>query len=298
MELRQLRYVEAIARLGSVTRAAEELHIAQPSLSKQIQNLEQELGVALFNRVGRGIELADAGVVFVPYIRRILQEVEAAVEALQARQDLSSGHVSIGVSPTVGTRLLPDALAAFHAIYSGIELELHETGANDLLQLLDRGIVDIAIVSVPVSTMRWIELFTEELVVAVSKQHRLAEQTAIEAAALHAERWILFPEGYELRQQTLELCATAGFEPRIVLDGGEMNTVLQLAAAGLGIAIVPRLALETQAGLHSLSISDQLIHRTLSLIWHPERPLTPAAHALQTFLVERLRRVSRPLIED
>jgi LysR family transcriptional activator of glutamate synthase operon len=289
MELRHLRYFEAVARHSHVGRAAHELHIAQPSLSKQIHDLEHELGTLLFDRVGRGIELTDAGRVLLPYTRRILNEVNVAREALQQRHDLHRGRVRIGASPTVGTRLLPAALAAFNTTYPGIELEMEEAGVGRLLASLAEGTVQLAVASVPLADVTYVELFTEELVVAVGRQHALAMEQYVTTADLAAEAFILFPVGYELRERTLQLCAAVGFVPRIVLDGAEMDTVLRCAAVGLGIAIVPRLALDGADGLVGLPIHDMPLTRTLGLVWHQERQLSPAAEALRSFLLERLR---------
>lgn len=289
MELRHLRYFEAVARHNHVSRAAQELHLAQPSLSKQLRVLEQELGVALFDRVGRGIVLTDAGRLLLPYARSILSEVAAARDALQQHHDLRRGRVAIGAPPTVGTRLLPAALAAFNGAYPGVDLELHEAGAGRLLEYLAEGTVHLAVVSVPVAGVNCAELFTEELVVAVSTQHPLTQHAAVLAGELADEAFILFPPGYELRERTFQLCRTAGFEPRVVLDGAEMDTVLRCAAVGLGVAIVPRLALDGAEGLVGLSIRDVQLTRTLGLVWHQERHLPPAGEALRVFLLERLR---------
>jgi DNA-binding transcriptional LysR family regulator len=288
MELSHLRYFEAVARHGHVTQAAQELHVAQPSVSKQIQVLEAELGVALFDRVGRGIELTDAGALLLPYARRVLRDVADAYAALQHRADLTAGRVSIGAPPTVGTHLLPQALADFNAQYQGIELELHEAGGSRLVALLADGTVDLAVVPLPVADVAVTTLLTEELVIAVSQGHRFARQQDIAARELVDEGFILFPAGYELRERTLGLCRQAGFEPRIVLDGAEMDTVLRLAAVGLGIALVPQLALGGVHELVALHIRDVRVARTLGLVWHPERQLSPAAAALQEFLVARL----------
>ncbi len=125
--------------------------------------------------------------------------------------------------------------------------------------------------------------------VAVSTQHVLARRAEVPAGDLAGEAFVLFPPGYELRERTLQLCQAAGFEPRVVLDGAEMDTVLRCAAVGLGIAIVPRLALDGTEGLVGLRISDIPLARTLGLVWHPERQLPPAAEALRRFLLVRLR---------
>lgn len=292
MELHHLRYFEAVARHGHVTKAAQELHIAQPSLSKQIQVLEVELGVRLFNRVGRRIELTDAGQVFLRYTRRILAEVNEARAALQQLGDLTHGRVSIGASPTVGAHLLPQALAEFNQQYSGIELEFHEAGAGDLVVLLDEGTVDLVVVSLELvgnaKKIASAELFTEDLVIATASNHRLAQAESVVAADLAQEGFILFRRGYELRERTLQLCYAAGFEPHITLDGAEMDTVLRFAAAGLGIALVPRLALEGAEGLASIRMRNMQMTRTLGLVWHSERQLSSAATAARTFLLQRL----------
>ncbi len=184
----------------------------------------------------------------------------------------------------MGTHLLPAALASFNEAHPGITLELHEAGGSRLLGLLVDGVVDLAIVPLPVAGVASEGLFTEELVIAVAAEHRLAGQPAVSAADLADEGFILFPLGYELRDRTLELCRSAGFEPRVVLDGGAMDTVLRFAAVGLGIAVLPRLALDDAAGLVGLPLAGQQLVRTLGLAWHPERQLPPAARALQHFL--------------
>lgn len=292
MELHHLRYFEAVARHGHVTRAAKELKIAQPSLSKQIQVLETELNVQLFNRVGRRIELSEAGHTLLPYVRRILHDVEHAREALRQMGDLTQGHVSLGASPTVGTHLLPQVLAEFAQRHAGIELELHEDGAARLVTLLEEGNVQLAVVSLALvaqqSKLQHEELFTEDLVLAVATEHPLAQRRTVRARDLSDERFIMFPDGYELRALTLHLCQAGGFEPRVAIDGAGMDSVLRFAAAGLGIALVPRLALEGVDELRDVAVRDVKLSRTLGLVWHSERRLSPAAHAVQQFLTEHL----------
>ncbi len=289
MELHHLRYFEAVARHGHVTRAAQELHIAQPSLSKQIQVLEAELGVVLFDRVGRRVELTDAGRLLLPYARRALREVLDARTALRQWSNLEQGQVAIGAPPTVGAHLLPRALAAFHKRHPAIALALHEMGAARLAALLEAGTIDLAVISEALPAFASAELFSEALVVAVAQDHPLAQRTWVSSAELADQPFILFPEGYELRSRTLQLCRAAGFEPQVVLDGGETDTVVRLVAAGLGVAVVPRLALTGGAGIVGLDVIDNPLRRTLRLIWHPERSLPPAAEALRAFLVEQFQ---------
>ncbi len=291
MELRHLRYFEAVARHSHVTRAAEELHIAQPALSKQISQLEQELDVALFDRVGRNVRLTEAGEALLPHVRAVLAQVEAARVEMAERVGLRRGRAAIGTPPTVGTQLLPQALAAFNAQYPGIEFRLHEAGVQTLLDLLEAGLADMAIVTLPVddTALTVADLFSEELVLVAAPVHRLAQQSSVNMAELSSEAWVLSPKNYELREMTLHACQQAGFMPRVVLDGGEMDTLMHLVSAGVGITLVPRLAVHPGSDLAMLHVSDQQLHRSLGLVWRSERVASPAARALREFLVEHLR---------
>lgn len=291
MELRHLRYFEAVARHSHVTRAAAELHIAQPALSKQISQLEQELGVALFDRIGRNVRLTEAGEALLPHVHAILTQVEAARAEMSERVGLRRGRASVGTPPTVGTQLLPQALAAFNRSYPGIELRLHEAGIQTLLELLETGLADVAVVTLPVSdpSLTVVPLFSEDLVIAVGRGHRLADRGSIVLNELQDEPWLLSPENYELREAALNACRRAGFTPHVVLDGGEMDTMLRLVAAGMGVALVPRLAIQGLVDLAVLRVSDQHLQRSLGIVWRGDRTASPAARALREFLVEQLR---------
>lgn len=291
MELRHLRYFEAVARHSHVTRAAAELHIAQPALSKQISQLEQELGVALFDRVGRNVRLTEAGEALLPHARTVLAQIEAARSEMAERIGLRRGRASVGTPPTVGTQLLPKALAAFNQRYPGIELRLHEAGIQTLLDLLETGLVDVAVATLPVDdpSLTVIPLFSEDLVIVVSSGHRLYGSPSITIGELRDESWVLSPENYELREATLNACKRAGFTPRVVLDGGETDTLLRLVAAGVGIALAPRLAVHGGTDLGVIQVSDQVLSRSLGLVWRGDRVASPAARALREFLVEQLR---------
>lgn len=297
MELRHLRYFEAVARHSHVTRAAAELHIAQPALSKQISQLERELGITLFDRVGRSLRLTEAGEALLPYARAILAQVEDARAAMAERVGLKAGRVSIGAPPTVGAHLLPPLLAAFHQRYPGITLRLHEAGIQSLLDLLETGLTDLAVVTLPVSDelLTVTPLLNEPLVLIVSASHPLAGRGDVTMAELRNERWILSPASYELREATLKACREAGFNPQTVMEGGETETLVRFVAAGLGIALVPALAVASFHNVVSLTIRDQNLTRSLGLVWRSDRIASPAARALRDFLVSALQQ--RPVNE-
>lgn len=290
MELRHLVYFEAVARHMHMTRAASQLHVAQPALSKQIQALEEELGVPLFERIGRGIRLTEAGAVLLPHARRILSAVEDARAEIAEQIGLRKGLVSLGVPPTVGIRLLPPALTTFHHQYPGIDLALRQGGAGTLLTMVERGDVDLAVVALPVpeGTLESLPLLREELVLAVATNHPLASNGTVAMTEVAEERFILFPEGFELREALLSACRKAGFVPRVVLDGGEVATVLPLVVSGIGVALVPLLSIADTPGIVPLRISDQQLERQLGLVWRNDRSLSPAARALREVLRQEL----------
>lgn len=292
MELRHLRYFEAVARHLHVTRAAAELHIAQPALSKQISQLEQELGIALFDRVGRNVRLTEAGEALLPHARAVMAQVEAARTEMAERIGLRRGRAAVGTPPTVGMQLLPPVLAAFNRQYPGIELRFHEAGVQTLLDLLETGLIDVAAVTLPVEDehLTVVPLFSEEMVVAVWREHALTARETVAIADLHEEPWVLSPQNYELREATLHACQAAGFAPRVVLDGGETDTLLRFVAAGIGVALVPRLAVQNTPDLVALRVTDQDLTRTLGIVWRGDRVASPAARTLREFLVEQLRR--------
>jgi LysR family transcriptional regulator, transcription activator of glutamate synthase operon len=294
VELRDLHFFEAVARHQHVSRAAAELAIAQPALSKLIHKLEQELGVRLFERVGRNIRLTEAGQRLHEHTRMIQAQIEALRAEMRAHAGIERGRVVIGTPPTVGLRLLPEVLAAFHHEHPAVELHVRESSSQGLLRLLDEGELDLAIVTLPAGR-RWITetpLFTERLVLVVSTDHRLAGSQQVRFAELADEPFLMYPAGYEMREATLAACRQAGFRPQIVLDGGEIDLLLRLAEVGLGLALMPPLALRGNERLAVLQISDQVLQRTMGLVSRRDRAVTPVAAAMRAFLTTHLR--SRP----
>lgn len=287
MELRHLAYFVAVAERLNFSRAAEDLHVAQPAISQQIHSLEKELGEPLFERVGRRVQLTDAGQALLPHARQILSAVDAARNEIRDRGGLVRGTAKLGAPPTVSAHFLPARLTAFEKKFPGLDVRLREAGTDSLLKQLQQGELDLAIVSVDVlpAAVEWQPLLEESYVVAVGARHALCNRSAVAMAELAGESFILFPDGYKLREVTLNACRTAGFEPHIALDGGSMESALQFVAAGLGVAIVPRLALTSAQGVCALAVADQNLTRSLGLVWRKGQYLSPAARALREFLL-------------
>jgi LysR family transcriptional regulator, transcription activator of glutamate synthase operon len=292
MELRHLIYFEAVVRHQSVTRAAQELMIAQPAVTKQLHDLERELGGgALFEKVGRNLRLTETGKGLLTHTRTILAQIEALKAEMRERGELRQGRVTMGVPASVGERLLPKLLETFHRRYPALELRMYEANSRTSLELMYAGEIDLAVITKSAREHKlWITpLFKEQLVLVVSLQHRLATQKITTFSELADEPFLLYSPG-SVREQTLSACRTAGFEPRVVLDGGAVEMLLRLAEAGLGVAVVPQSALEGKERLAVLQLTEPALWRTMALASREDRALTPAALALRTFLEEHLVR--------
>jgi DNA-binding transcriptional LysR family regulator len=287
IELRHLTYFVTVAQKLNFSRAAEALHVAQPAISQQIKALEDELGVQLFDRMGKRVALTRAGEVLLPQAYQILAAVERAANEVRELGQLVRGSASLGAPPTVSTHLLPARLTQFKTLYPGLEVALREAGTQSLLAMIEAGQLDLAIVATEhlPPLVELVPFREEDYVLAVGLLHPLSRQRSVRLADLAGEAFILFPEGYKLREVTLTACRAAGFEPKVALDGGAMQSALEFVAAGLGVALVPELALTGAENIRGLTVSDQALRRQLGLVWHKEHYLSPAAKALRDFLL-------------
>ena len=294
MELRHLRYFMAVARHLHFTRAAAELHVAQPALSQQIAQLERILGVALLDRARRRVRLTAAGDALLVRAERILAEVEHAEEEMHAYAGVLRGRVALGTLPHVGAFLLPALLARFHRRYPGVEIALHEEATQQLAALLAAGQVDLALVHATEATlppyladptMILEPLFTEDLVLGVAPGHALAGQARVALAELRDEPFVAFKSGSGLRRALERAASEASFAPRIVFESGDLGTICGLVAAGGGVTLIPRSVAQThQPAIKLVALSAPPLGRTVLLAWRGDRQRSPAAEACLAFI--------------
>ncbi|PTM93870.1 DNA-binding transcriptional LysR family regulator [Streptomyces sp. VMFN-G11Ma] len=295
MQFQQLQYFVAVAETRHFTRAADLVHVAQPSLSQQIKALERELGADLFLRARGNITLTDAGEALLPLARRILADADTARHEVQELVQLRSGRVRLGATPSVCTGLLPDVLRAFHDRYPGIRLLIEEGGSHDLVRELARGALDLALVVLPLPTpspaLTTVELLREDLVVVSSPESPAPGgpgRRTVRIADLEGERLVMFRHGYDLRELTVAACRAEGFEPDFAVEGGEMDAVLGFVRAGLGLAVVPRMvAARSGRGLRVTPLARPGLHRTIALAHRSDVAPPRAARELQRMLLER-----------
>jgi DNA-binding transcriptional LysR family regulator len=291
MHFQQLTYFVAVAEARHFTRAAEEVHVSQPSLSQQIRALEDELGAELFSRARGNIALTDAGEALLPLARRILADADTARQEVQELVQLRRGRIRLGATPSVCTGLLPDVLRAFHDLHPGIQLLLEEGGSHDLVRQLARGALDLALVVLPLPAaspaLTTVELLHEDLVVVSSpSRHAPGRQGSVRIADLRGEPLVMFGHGYDLRELTVAACHAEGFEPAFTVEGGEMDSVLGFVRAGLGIAVVPRMvAVRAGQDLRTTPLASPGLRRTIALAHRSDVAPPRAARELQRMLL-------------
>jgi LysR family transcriptional regulator, transcription activator of glutamate synthase operon len=293
MEVHQLAYFESVSRHLHFTRAAYELNVAQPSVSQQIRKLETELGTPLFHRMKRRVALTEAGQRFLPHARAVLQQLEEARVEVQELTGLSKGSLAVGAPPSVGTHLFPRALAAFSQRHPGIGLSFREGGSRTLVHLLEQGQLDLAVVIQPIRhpALETMPLLDEELLLAVPLGHpRAGTHARVRLAELREEAFVMLREGaYDLRDQTLAACRRVGFEPRVALDGCEMDSVLRFVAAGIGVAILPAMVLsdvDSATGPAAVRLQGARLSRSLVIARRRDRYFSAAGREFARVLRE------------
>jgi LysR family transcriptional activator of glutamate synthase operon len=291
MELRQLRYLVALAEERHFTRAAAREHIAQPALSQQIRRLESELGLPLVERTTRSVSITDAGAALVARARRILAEVDAAHAEIERLTGLETGHVTVGSMHTMGPVDLSLALAIFHQRHPGVEFTVREQSSEELAEMLRVDELDLAFLSVTERIeshgLGLHQLVSEELAVILPPGHQLARRRRIRMAELVGEQFISYREGARLRELLVTAGHHAGFQPEVKLESNESQRIRQLVARGLGVAILPRSdASSPGATVAVVTLIEPALHRDITLAWRDGRRHSPAAAEFLTLALE------------
>lgn len=274
--LRQLRYFEALARHGHFGRAAEDCAISQPALSVQIRDLEQALGAELFERAARQVRLSAFGEEFVVRVRDVLRSVDELGDLARAHQSQLQGRLRIGVIPTVAPYLLPAMISDITRANSGLEIHIRESVTPKLLQELHEGRLDTAIVALPVSepAMQETPIFRENFVLV---RPRADEGRPVPSRdRLKEMRLLLLEEGHCFRDQALSFCEMGATRPREILDGSSLSTLVQMVGAGIGVTLIPEIAMPVETRSAEVSVAhfeDPQPSRTIGMIWRKTSPI-------------------------
>jgi len=286
MELRQLRYLVALADERHFTRAAEREHIAQPALSQQIRRLEAELGLMLVERTTRRVAMTHAGELLVARARRVLAELDAAQAELASLAGVQAGRLSVGALHTMGPVDLSLLLASFHRSHPAVELTVREQSSEELAEMLRVDEIDLAFLSVTERIqsrgLTFQPLVSEELVAVLSTDHPLAARTSVRLAELAGEPFISFRRGSRLRELLDWAAADAGFAVHIALESNESRRIRSLVSSSLGVAILPRSdATGPGAPVAVTVLVEPSLTRDVTLAARTQRRLSPAALAFR-----------------
>ena len=278
----------ALARELHMTAAAEQLGVPQPTLSRHLARLERELGVALFLRSGRRMRLTPEGEVLRDSVEQALGELDRGLQRILLDADPARGRVDLGFMHTLGPVVVPRLIQEFRALRPGVRLELHQEGHESMLARLRAGVIDVCLTSPmpddPELATR--PLCEQELVCLLPAGHALSARRSIRLAELDGQPFVGLKPGYGIRGITDEWCARAGFAPRLMFQGDDIDTIRGLVAAGLGVALLPREPGRLPAGTVEVAVTPRAA-RTIGVVWARDVPEAPPAALFRSFLLER-----------
>lgn len=297
MELRQIEYFIEAAKREHITKAAEALHVAQSAISRQITLLEEELGVSLFTRRGRNIQLTLMGKIFLEHAKRGMMEFSKARQKIDEYLNPNRGLIRLGISTSLSVQILPTILNAFYTRHPGIHVQLQQGSVPYLTKLISQGKIDLAFASPLPKTDHQIcsrSLFKERMVLLMQKNHRVSGKSPVSFSDLKNEHFITFRSNLFLQELFIHACRESGFQPNIVFEGEDMDSIKGLVAADFGIALMPEHAVSYNLteNLITVPLRDPQICRTVGIIQPSDRDLAPSEKLffrfVDKFFIQRL----------
>ncbi|MCT2536358.1 LysR family transcriptional regulator [Aquibacillus koreensis] len=289
MELRQLRYFMEVAEREHVSEAAAALHVAQSAISRQIANLEAELGVSLFEREGRNVKLTHIGKVFLAHTKTAMKAIDHAKKQIDEYIDPERGTIKIGFPTSLASNLLPTVVSEFKKKHPKIGFQLRQGSYNFLIESVVNREIDVAFLG-PVPTdhseIKGDILFTENLNALIPSSHPLAEKESLNLRELRNEPFVLFPEGFILHKLVIDGCKQAGYRPNVTSEGEDLDAIKGLVAAGIGMTLLPDSAFSETKSLYTkkVPIHSPEIRRTVGIIIPKHRNLAPSEKVFYNFV--------------
>jgi LysR family transcriptional regulator, transcription activator of glutamate synthase operon len=288
VNVEDLEWFVVLAETPHMTQAAERLHTTQPTLSRSLARLELEIGAPLFDRVNRRLRLNPSGAVLLQHARRSLLELRSATEHIRSLRDPDTGTVRLGFLHSLATWLAPELIRGFRARAPRVQFALTQAATYELTTLVTEGMVDLAVTGPRpgAEALGWHEIHREQLCLVVPRDHRLADRKRVDVAAAADEPFIMLGPSFGLRQLTDELLARAGVDPVVAFESAEIATMESLAAAGLGVTVVPRpRPHRADPNAAYIPLVDDAAHRVLGLVWRDGRPESPVVRRFKDFVV-------------
>lgn len=298
MELRQIQYFIEVAKREHMTEAAHNLHVAQSAVSRQIYNLEKELGVDLFIREGRNLKLTPIGRKFLEHMEQAMAIFDNARREIDEHRDPEKGTIRIGFPSSLARLTMPAAISNFRERYPHVKFHLKQGAYYDLIEAVAKGEIDMALLGpVPMKDKRvkGSVFFTEHHVVLLPITHPLAGAKEISLHQLKEDSFILFPEGYILREIFMDACKSLDFEPHIDFEGEDIDAIKGLVSAGLGVTLIPEITIGDRLprGTAIVPLTEPQVTRTVGVIIPRNRQLLPTQELFYLFLMEHFRKYDR-----
>ncbi|WP_216831271.1 LysR family transcriptional regulator [Alkalihalobacterium elongatum] len=294
MEWQQLEYFQRLAQVQHFTRAAESLYISQPALSRSIARLEKDLGVPLFERNGRSVQLSRYGKIFLTRVNEALLLIEEGKQEINDIIHPDQGQIALSFLHTLGSHLVPELIGEYRKSYPDVQFQLFQSTADILIEQLMTWEIDLCLTSEPIQTdgFKWEKLFSEQLYVIVPKAHRLAKRESIKLEEIGEEPFIGFKEGIGLRTITDRLCQKAGFKPNVMFEGQEVSTVNGLVSAGLGVSLIPDRKGLDETEVSKLEVVNHECTRSIGVAWVEGRYMSPIVQKFKSFVIEQFKSTS------
>lgn len=297
MDIRHLQYFMEVARHRSFTKAAESLYITQPTISKTIKNIEEELGIILFDRSSKKIELTDAGKIMFEQGHHIVNSFQNLSSELQDLQNLKKGHIRIGLPPMIGSSFFPEVIGLFHQQYPDITIRIYEDGAKKVELDVESGLLDIGVTVLPTDdeVFHSFSFVQENLMLLVHPTHAFAGRDSVSLSELKDELFVLFREDFALHDRIITACVRLGFQPHVVYESSQWDLISGMVAANLGIALLPEtISHEVDpTRIKIVPLINPSIPWQLGMIWRKERYQSFAAQEWIEFTQKILMENSR-----
>jgi DNA-binding transcriptional LysR family regulator len=287
MDIRQLEYFQMVAKLSSITRAAEQMHVSQSTITLAIQKLEDDLDVLLFDRSQKQLSLTPEGHVFLQNVSDVLERLHDAVVDLNNYKQLQKGSLKVGVPPMIGAFLFPEILVSFTKLYPRLQLTTVEDGSLHLRQMLERGELDVAIVNIvdPSPSLEMVSLVKQPFVACLPQDHHLVKRNKISLGDLRDDAFILFKQSAYNRKLVIDECKNHGFMPNIVLSSDQIETMKAVVKKGVGICFLIEEIARNCDGIAAIPL-DKPLSIEFGLAWKKDKYLSKAGQAFIEFITK------------
>ncbi|MFF5996320.1 LysR family transcriptional regulator [Lysinibacillus sp. KU-BSD001] len=281
MDIRQIEYFAEVAKHLSFTKAASTLHVSQPSISKAIQNLEAELGVPLFYRSSKQLELTDAGQAVLVNAKQVLEAFKNLRSELTDLMDLKKGQIRIGIPPIVGAEFFTKLVSQYKEQYPYIEIILSEVGTKKIREGVEAGELDIGLICnlcIATNQLETISILKDPLMLIVHLDHPLATRPFIKLSELKKETFVMYRKDFTLYDRIVEECAKNGFVPNIACETSQKDLIIEMVAAKLGIALLPKKICEKikDDTIVAIPFDEEHIFLELGMAWKKNKYLSYA----------------------